>query len=214
MALPRAVVFDLDGTLVEYNVEHIIREVERVAKAFNYRVPEQTTIRTLVTTNRLEDITHEQSDAPSFADFFWPHFDEENQPRPGLIDRVEHVFESLIDKNIRVGLVTARRSSEQVVLEELLSHGIGHHFETLVTQGSMNWTSKTDAFRQALVQLDIHPLDAWSVGDQPWDIRSGREAGFSKNIAVLTGGVTVEVLQEEQPDHLFESVEALMGILE
>ncbi len=100
-------------------------------------------------------------------------------PDPALRGALERIRRM----GLRVGLVTlqARRPAR----EALRRLGVADLFDALVTREFS--ASRVEQFRRAAELLGASPGEAVLVGDSPWDVEAGREAGAALTVVVGRG---------------------------
>ncbi len=166
----------------------------------------------------LEEITLEEFKRESQVPFFEFYQKFTNAPK-NEIDRffVEGsvIFEREIEVNLfpgikdmlnyidMKGLPMAILSSymEKDIDLNLGRLGINHYFFEVV--GDID--NKVEGLRVLLGENNIEPKKAAYMGDMPYDITAGKEAGLGMIIAVLWGLSSKEKLLEAGPDYLLES---------
>jgi pyrophosphatase PpaX len=113
----------------------------------------------------------------------------------------------------RLGIVTAKRHRTVSLafarvpwLEEQFEVVIGH-------EDTERHKPDPDPVLEALRRLDVQPDEAAYVGDSPFDIRAGKDAGTFA-IAVSWGGIhSDEVLLAEEPDAFVHSPDELLSVV-
>jgi len=192
----RAVLFDVDGTLVDTNDLHAAAW-RQAFLAFGHDIPAET-IRSQVGKGGdnlvpalLPDVTpDEQSEMEAFRGEL---FKRDYMPRAVPFPGVRPLFEALVANHVKV--VLASSSSKAEVRFYLAMLGV----EDLVTA----FTSKDDVesskpcpdiFEAALRKLaPLTAEDAIVVGDSPWDVKAATAAGL-RTLAFRSGGFAEETL--------------------
>lgn len=201
----RAVIFDLDGTLG--NTLPVcfaaLRDVfrRRIGRTFTdaeitsmFGPSEEGIIRQRV----LED-------PESAVEEFLVEYDRAHsactEPFPG----VREALSLLRERGKMLGIITGKgpRSAE-ISLRHL---GIAGSFDA-VRAGSPEGDRKPESITGLLAEWEIGPQEAAYVGDSPSDMRSAREAGVAAVAAAWAETADRQGLQAEQPDLIFDSVEA------
>ena len=207
-----AVLFDLDGTLLDTNYFHTVswwyalREAgEDIAMA---------RIHPLIgmgSDQLLEDLLGEEREGLSdvHADYYKPYKDELLHAFPRAADLLAAVAE----KGTQVVLAT---SSKEEDLDKLLE-ALGADDDVIaeIVHGDMVGSSKPapDIFAVALEHLDLDPEQTMVVGDTPWDIEAASKLGI-KVVTVLTGGHARHGLEEKGALAVYEDVAELLENLD
>lgn len=195
----RAVLFDVDGTLVDTNRLHAVAWREAF-RHFGHDVPLEA-IRTQIGKGGdnliptllpdLPDARREEIDAWR-GDLFKRDYLPSAVPFPG----VRALFERLMEDEIRIVLASSSSKAEVAFHLDLIAA------EDLVAA----FTSKDDVesskpcpdiFEAALAKVaPIPPADVVVVGDSPWDMKAAARAGI-RAIGFLSGGFEEAELRAE-----------------
>jgi len=207
----RAVVLDVDGTLMDTNYLH----VEAWARAFDqvgYRVPRVRVHRQIGKgSDKLvpEFIPAGDKAAAEEADRLHGELFMQMQryalPLPGARELVD----ALSRRGYSVWFVTSAKPEE---LEEYL--------RLLETEGRLsgivnsadveNSKPAPDIFELALERAGVSPEETVAVGDAVWDVQAARAAGV-RTVAVLTGGAfSARELEEAGAEEVYEDCAALL----
>lgn len=195
MTTPAAVLFDLDGTLVDSNEFHVdawnqvftetgftvSRESIRgqIGKGGDLLVP---TLLPAIDTALQEQLTHRH------GVIFKQLFLDRVRPFPGATALVERVHAA----GIKVVLASSASAEELDHYGGLL--GIEHLVDERTTIDDVA-TSKPapDIFAEAVGKAGVIPGNAVVIGDTPFDIEGASAAGI-RTIAVRSGGFTDDAL--------------------
>ena len=192
--MPRAWLFDLDGTLVA--------SIERFHAAYcsalelggRPGVDEPT----FVARYRSGELVTSLGLHGDDADHFWRDLMEAFLARSDLGTLLPGAAEALSDlaaRGSRIALVTGRAASEDALRTELQGHGLDSYFEYVASLGELSRMrlsptgaiTKTALFSRACADLDVEPRDAGLVTDWPVEVAEGLEFGFAICVGVLTG---------------------------
>jgi phosphoglycolate phosphatase len=209
----RAVLFDLDGTLVD--------SYAALAEAVNYArrehglqdLPEQR-IRDFVGDglDKLLQRAFETSDPPPTVQrSFEARYDEICCSESRVLDDVESTLEELSRLSVPMAVCTNKPTSFSVKI--LSSLGLARHFRAIVGP-DLARARKPDA-RHVLKTLEATgcaPEEALLVGDMPIDVEAARNSGIAVAV-VPTGSSTREQLRAAHPDHYLERFADLLGIV-
>lgn len=192
----RAVLFDVDGTLIDSNDLHA-QAWQRTFQHFGLEIPYQKLrsqigkggdnyIPHFLTTEQDEKFGKELDRYKS--ELFKREYASKIRPFP----RVRELFERIRREGLDIALATSSKGEELEQYERVLN------IEGLVNER----TSKDDAerskpspdiFAAALERLGVNAADAIAVGDTPFDIQACNKLGL-RAIGVLCGGFPEEEL--------------------
>jgi phosphoglycolate phosphatase len=182
----RAILFDLDGTLID-STEAILESFEKAYGHFGKARPEEEII--------TEQIGHpldgmflsmgvavEEVDA--YVTAYKAHYRtisrEKTTLLPGAMEAVEQA--STI---ARLGVVTTKTAKYSI---ELLEHlGLMHYFEVMIgREDVIHPKPHPEPIEKALSQLKIDRSKSWMIGDTCMDMHAARAAGIG-GLAVSSG---------------------------
>lgn len=203
----KAVLFDLDGTLINTN-ELIIESFEHTFEILKNEYPNRDEIISwfgeplFVTMGKFFDDVDEAIDV--YREFNLKYHDE----RISLYDNTKEVLNALNKKGYKVAIVTSKNKSTAIRALELL--GIKDYFDVIVTSDDVqNHKPHKEPVLSACDLLSISSNEALMVGDSIYDIISGRDAG-SKTCGVLYSFMKDEILKMDADYY----IEGLMEILD
>ncbi|HSX33003.1 MAG TPA: HAD family hydrolase [Candidatus Saccharimonadales bacterium] len=210
----QAVVFDLDGTLLDSR-EAVYVLFEQLTREFDGQAISRAEIATAMHA-RTSDITRmlvQNQDVP---------FDS-------IVKRHDELYEQLHHKRVlyadakdtllllrrlgyKVGMLTAR---PQHRLDCLDQHDLRRHIDVIITADDVPESKPHPAGLQLLLErLEVAPSGAAIVGDTVADILAGKNAGVAKTIGVTHGFGTLEALRGAGADHLVSDVASVLDVLE
>ena len=199
-------VFDLDGTLVELEIEHFIDHAIEVTMSLGFEVPSRARIRHLMQTHSIEQLfPPEERERAIHA--YWHRYDARQIPAPQLIDGALGTLEEMVARGFELAIATARTVHEDELREILRPTGIINHVEFLSTWWNTEWTGKQAQLTSLCREHQVAPAQALMVGDSLDDMRSSREVGFGLRLALINGMHHRDVLLLEKPDRLIESID-------
>lgn len=184
----RAVLFDLDGTLVETHIDfpRMTRDMGRLALAAD--VPEEVTagkdILGLVAA-AAEDVNARGGDGAALRREAFALLEElevEGCARPDLLAGTREMLTDLLARGTKVGIVT--RNCRRVSAGLLARFALPHHL--LLTRDDVARTKPDpEHLWEALRLLGEPPQAAAMVGDHWMDIQAGVRAGCAATLGVL-----------------------------
>lgn len=208
-----AVVFDLDGTLVdsyaalEDAVNHSLREHEHAPLA-------PGRIRDFVGegVERLMQRAFAQENVPQSAyDAFVGRYDQVCCSGSTPLEGVEATLRALTALGLPMGVCTNKPTSFSRKILAFLQ--LAHHFSAIVGP-DVAGSRKPDG-RHVTATLEAIGADARTtlfVGDMPIDVLAARNGGTAV-ATIATGSSTREELLAAQPDHMLESFSDLVRLI-
>ncbi len=183
----RAVLFDLDGTLIETHIDFpaMTTAMQKLARA--YDVPESVTdgkdILGLVDA-AAEDVQTRGDGAAlrrkAFAQL--EAMEIAGCSRPILLPGTRETLIALTERGVKIGVVT--RNCRAVSVRLLAQFALPHHL--LLTRDDVGRTKPNpEHLWDALEMLGIPPEEAAMVGDHFMDIEAGARAGCAVTLGVL-----------------------------
>ena len=216
MTPPRAIVFDLDGTLIDSSRD--------IAAAVNHaleraRLPSLTLervkgfvgdgARPLVARAAGLDFDDARVE-PLLADFlayYRAHPATFSRPMPGAP-------ETLVELGKTFPLALATNKPRETTDAALAALDLTRHFRVVVAGGDAPRPKPSgEALTFIAERLGVRPSELVMVGDGPQDILEGRAAG-ARTVAVLGGMASDERLLAAAPDAVLATLEELSALVE
>ncbi|HYI43071.1 MAG TPA: HAD family hydrolase [Sphingomicrobium sp.] len=206
----KAVLFDIDGTLVDSNELHI-SAWDEVFRAAGYQFDRATLHR------------HIGKGGDNYVPALLPDAGEDEQDR--LREAHKQLFTGTYISQVKAFpharelLARVGESGRKVVLASSASgEELEAHVETIGADGLIDETTSKDdveaskpcpdVFEAALRSAGVAPDEAVVVGDTPYDIEAARRAGI-ETVAVRSGGFPDEALSGAVA--VYDDVAALLG---
>lgn len=207
----RAVVFDVDGTLID-STDAIVECFLRTFRDLAIAPPQRDTIIHGISRpieDQFRDLTDHDPD--ECAAIYRTHYNEIGCDMTVLLPRVAPALERLVATGLRLGIATSRsRESTEMLLEHF---GVLHHFECCIGPGQVTHPKPhAEPVLKALELLDTETGHACFVGDTKYDVNAAHAAGV-RCIAVATGYASRGELLKLRPDAVFDGIEAAIDYI-
>ena len=205
-----AVLFDIDGTLVDSNYAHVdawwraCREAGAPVDA--WRVHRAIG---MDSTMLLESLLPDESDdVRSTAKEFHTAYYAEHMPRLRLLPGARDLLRAVAEAGHAVVLATSAPESELTRLRELLD---AEEWITAVTSSEDVEDAKPapGIIQVALDKVGVAPDHAVMVGDAMWDVESSGKAGVPC-VSVMTGGIGGDELRGAGAAEVYDDAAAVL----
>ena len=193
----RAVIFDLDGTLVDSNDLHA-EAWQETFRHFGKEIPYAELRRQIGKGGDqylpvFLDPREMQEIGPEVEKFRGDVFKRKYLARVKPFPRVRELFELLREKGKRVALGSSGNNDEVTHYAELAN--LGGLFETQTTKSDVDHSKpRPDVFLSALSLLGTAADDTIVVGDTPYDVQAAKKASL-QTIGLRCGGVPEDELR-------------------
>jgi len=128
---------------------------------------------------------------------------------PNMLETIE-----ALSLKAKLALITMRHVSNQMVIKELDSFGIGKYFSSVMTAFDTSKPKPSpEAIFKGIEKFNVNPCDCLIVGDSINDIKAGKAAGI-KTIGLLSGLYFHDELVKECPDMILSDLTKLLDIIE
>jgi 2-phosphoglycolate phosphatase len=209
---PRAIIFDLDGTLIDSRGDIVAACNHTLAWAGRATLPSDVVAgfvgdgaRTLLA--RAFGVPRESNelDAPlaEGTGFYAAHPIDRTTWMPGA----ERALAELPSRGVRLALVTNKARPVTVAILGALR--VSSRFSAVYAGGDGPMKPAPDPILRVCTELGVAPAETWMVGDAAQDIGSARAAG-ARAVAVLGGFHAEERLRAAAPDDVYASLDALL----
>jgi HAD superfamily hydrolase (TIGR01509 family) len=215
---PSAVIFDLDGTLVD-SLELYYRDLREILLRVGLPpVPKEEVLEVMRAGSSPWDVFIPK-DMPNRKEFvdrciaidreIWPTlYHEEARLFPGSRPTIESLFR----RGIKLGIVTSGWEEDNEISHLLSKEGVAPYINALIMKPDTKRTKPApDPILLCLERISANPASAVYVGDAPDDIRAGKAAG-TRTAAVLSGVGTPAMLELLNPDWIIKGVDEVPGI--
>lgn len=210
----RAVIFDLDGTLLNTR-ERIFWQFEELTREFDGAPASRKEIAAAMK-GTTEDVVRsliKRSDVST--DELMRRYGElysESLKQLRLYQGVDELLPILKRIGIQMAAIT---SSDERIVPILENNGIRKYFSVVVHSGHVtNPRPHPEGLNLVLDHLAVQPGQTAMVGDMVDDIVAGKAAKLSKTIAITHGFGRVEDLRGAAPDHVIDDIPSLLDVLD
>jgi pyrophosphatase PpaX len=210
----RAVIFDLDGTLLDGR-EGIYWQYEQLTQEFDGAPASRKEIAAAMhgTVDQVARRLVKNMDTP--FETIQKRHDEliaESLVHWQLYDGVEELLPILKRIGIRVGAVTSGNHHTVGALETM---GIKQYFDIIVSAKDVsNPKPHPEGIELVLRHVAVPAHEAAMIGDTTSDIQAGKNANLAKTIAVTHGFGQFEDLQDAGATHIVDDIPSLLDVLD
>jgi phosphoglycolate phosphatase len=209
----RAVLFDLDGTLVD-SYAALADAVNFALRAHGVPEIDRSRIRTLVGhgVERLLQRACETDDVPhGIIESFEARYDEICCEASKVLDDVEPTLARLSNAGVTMAVCTNKPTSFSRKILDFLN--LSPHFRAIVGP-DLAGARKPDARHvlRTLQEAGCSTAASLFVGDMPVDVAAARNSGIDVAV-VTTGSSSYEQLVDAQPDYLLKRFSDLVRIV-
>jgi len=209
----RAVLFDLDGTLVD-SYTALSEAVNHARRTHGLHELASSRIRDLVGdgVEKLLQRAFDRTDVPrSVVDAFESRYDEVCCAESKVLAEVDATLDRLAALGVEMAVCTNKPTFFSKKILDFLD--LSRHFRAIVGP-DLAGARKPDAQHLAFTLQSVRcaPAEALFVGDMPIDVRAARNSGI--DVAVVpTGSSSREQLTAANPDHFLERFSDLLKIV-
>jgi pyrophosphatase PpaX len=210
--LIEAVLFDLDGTLVNTN-QLIIESFKHVFKTeLNIYPGEEEIVQYFGEPLSQTLARYDEKNTMKLYNTYIQYNEKNHDDIVFAMDGAREVILGLKEKNIKVGVVSSKR--RVMVDKGLKVCGLNGLMDVIITPED---TEKHKPDGEPLIKacsiLGIDPTNALMVGDSQFDILCGKNA-ISKTCLVKYTAVPIENILKYKPDFLIEKLTDLLNIVD
>jgi pyrophosphatase PpaX len=208
---PSAVLFDLDGTLID-TVELIVRSFQHTT-AYHLGAPLERAAVVATIGRPLHDCLEELAPGRG-ADLYATYREFNRAQHDALVQPVPEALEAvcaLWERGYRLGLVTSK--SRDGAGRAIARYALARLLDVIVClEDTVHHKPAPDPLLHAAAQLGLAPGEALYVGDSTFDVLSAQAAGMPM-AAVLWGAGTEAALSALHPDYLLGTPGELLNLL-
>ncbi len=221
MKIPSAVLFDLDGTLID-TTELILASCrhtfqrhlkdgcpprEALIATFGRSLPES-----LLETAIAEGVANTHALAAEMLATYRAHNDEHHDALIRPFNGIDAMLAALRAAGLRLAVVTSKR--ERSARLGMARYGLADFFEVAIFHDDTVLHKPDPApLVEAARRLDVPPAAATYVGDSVHDVAAGRAAGM-RTIAAAWGPFPRAHLLDARPDHVADTPAAVVELIQ
>jgi HAD superfamily hydrolase (TIGR01662 family) len=222
-SIPKAIIFDMDGTIVPLQL--VVRSFEETCKHFGIRFVNTNKMMGTVLTSRkildnaigyklteiLQDLIPE---AMSFEKDFINYYEKIQiknfKKYASLLPHVREAFQEVRKRKIKIAIVTTKSRNQTMAIVR----GYRLPFDAVVGGDDVRKRKPCpDPILKACKILDLKPSQCVMVGDHPFDMMASKRAGCS-SIGVLTGWGDRKDLENAGATYVIKNLGFLIKLLE
>lgn len=208
----KAILFDLDGTLIDTNELIIESYAHTLKKHFNMEVEREVIVRTFGEPLRhtMEGFSKGSTSVDELLDTYRSFNAKHHDDLAKEIKGVASGLRKLKEAGVKLAIVTSKRRNMAMRGLELM--GLSHQMDAIITpEDTLKHKPLGDPALKACEILGVSPEEAIMVGDSHNDILCGRNAGC-KTCLVKYTALNIDELLMHEPDYIIGSVEELADI--
>lgn len=213
----KAVIFDLDGTLVKFTLDFVKARKEAIAEIKRKGIKIDELSEKLSLYSMLK-IIKERTDVKTFLDLeksLWKILEkielkaaDETEIQPDAIQTLTKIK----NLGLKMAIVTNNGSKATHIVTK--KFGLNNFFDVIITrEDSKELKPDGGSIKRAMEILGISAKEAIYVGDGVIDILAAKKAKVM-SIAVPTGISSIKNLVEAEPDYLIDSLKDLIPLLD
>lgn len=201
----RAVVFDVDGTLLDTR-EFIAQAFEHTLRTYDYVIPERKALMEHVAGRPLQECYPALAPDHAYADLADTHraFQLKSFHLIRAYDGLNEFLASLRAAGMKLGVCSSRAKTLKPSLEHVQAL---RYFDAAIDASEVvNHKPHPEGVLQVLELLDVSPHEAVMVGDTVVDIETGKNAGCALSIGITHGFGTRDQLETAGADFVGASL--------
>ncbi|MGQ9469041.1 MAG: HAD family hydrolase [Nitrososphaerales archaeon] len=213
----KAVIFDLDGTLVKFTLDVIRARKEAIAEIRRRGINIDNLSEKLNLYSMLKMI-EERTDARTFSDLkksFWDILEKielraanETNIQPDALQTLTKI------KNLGLKLAIVTNNGRKATSIVTKKFGLNYFFDVIVTrEDSKELKPDGGSIKKAIEVLGINAKKAIYVGDGVIDILAAKVAKVI-SVAVPTGISSIKNLIEAKPDYIIGSLKDIVALID
>ena len=213
MPRPLAVLFDLDGTLVD-TLELLLSSARAAFRDRPDRAPTEAEWKAGIGTplvRQLEPWAVDAGELEYLTSCYRAHQREHHDRLTRLYPGAAEAVRALHEAGHPLGVVTSK--GNEIAHRTLRHVGLAGLMQAVVgVESCTRYKPDPEPVHVALAQLGYTPGEAVFVGDSPHDMQSGAAAGVT-TVAALWGFFTPEALDGTGADHFLDAPSEIPGLI-
>ncbi|MCP8309319.1 MAG: HAD family hydrolase [archaeon] len=213
----KAVIFDLDGTLVKFALDFIRARKEAIEEIRRRGINTEDLSESLSLYSMLK-LIKERTDVKIFSDLeksLWDIIEKIELEAANKTEVQPNALQTLIKiKNLGLKLAIVTNNGRKATSVVIKRFGLDDFFDVIVTrEDSKELKPDGGSIKRAIEILGIDAKEAIYVGDGIIDILAAKEAKVT-SVAMPTGVSNIKNLVEAKPDYLIGSLKDIIALLE
>ena len=207
----KAILFDLDGTLIDTN-DLIIKSFKHAFRThLNIEVDEKVIVNFFGEPLDLSFKTYDEENVDTMVNIYREFNEKNHDELAKSFEGIEEALKGLKEIGVKIAVVTSKR---RLLAERGLKlFKLKEYFDVIVTpEDTLLHKPNGEPVAKACQLLDIKTSEAIMVGDSHNDILCGRNAG-SKTCLVKYTALAIEDLNKYNPDYVVEDLVELVNIV-
>ncbi|MGL4107053.1 pyrophosphatase PpaX [Clostridium sp. LP20] len=209
----KAVLFDLDGTLLDTNILIYKSFCHTFKEVLNMELPKAEITRlygkplnySFANYTDKEEVIEKMID--TYRSYNAEYHDNMCKPFEGVVE----LLQTLINKGIKMGIVTSKRKT--VAVRGMEIGGIIEFMDVIISpELTEKHKPEAEPALKACELLGIKPEEAIMVGDSPYDLLCGKSAGCI-TCGVEYTALEIEELLKVEPNHMLKSPLDILELL-
>jgi len=208
-----AVLFDLDGTLINTN-NLILNSFKYTFKTYfkNTDIKDEEIIKLFGEPLQKNMERYDKENVDKLIDIYNEYNERVHDELTESFDGVEYTLKKLKENGIKLAVVSSKR--RHMVERGLSLFKLKKYFNVIVTPEDTNvYKPFGEPALKACELLRVSPLNSLMVGDSHNDILCGKNAG-NKTCLVKYTVLPIKGLLKYSPDFIIDSMKDLLGVIE
>ena len=208
----KAVLFDLDGTLLDTNELIYTSFVKTFKDKLNIELKKEevTQFFGIPLGDPFKKYTNSEN-VDELVAYYREYNEAIHDTMCFAFEGVKELLTSLRDKGIKIAIVTSKR--RELAERGMKIAGIYDFMDVIITpESTTKHKPNGDPAIKACNDLGIDPSEAIMVGDSPFDIYCGKNAGC-KTCGVNYTFIDLNVLKESEPDYFIDKPLDILNLI-